>query len=132
MNWTMWGLVVVVGVAAGALGAYLHTHGPALVRAIGPYRCGLIQRFVRRLRTGRAAIPTRRHKRPARLDAMILMPDGRPCPLGPAVQILELAWRWQVVHGANLPIRARHGEGAYVWRPPLPRSTDQVTTEAER
>lgn len=62
------------------------------------------------------------------------MPDGRPWPLGPAVQVLELAWRWQVVHGTNLPNRARQGEGAYVWRPPLPSrsASEQAAVEAER
>jgi len=37
-----------------------------------------------------------------------------------------------VVRGANLPTRARQGEGAYVWRPPLPRSAgEQAGSEAE-
>jgi hypothetical protein len=65
---------------------------------------------------------------------MVLIPDGRPWPLGPALQLLELAWRWQVVHGTNLPLRARQGEGAYVWRPPLPARTneDHHGAEAER
>lgn len=132
MDWTLWGMVLIVGLAAGAMGACLHAQWPAILRLAAPYRCGAIHRLVRRLRRTRAAAPVPPPKPRATPDAMILMPDGRPCPLGPAVQILELAWRWQVVHGANLPVRARHGEGAYVWRPPLPRSTDQVAAEAER
>ncbi len=132
MDTTAWGMVLLVGLIAGAAGALIYAQRLALLRAAALSRRALEWRLRGRLRprTAPAAAPVRRTK-PAE-DAFVLMPDGRPWPLGPAVQVLELAWRWQVVHGANLPARARQGEGAYVWRPPLPRNTgEQAGSEAE-
>ncbi|HOG45683.1 MAG TPA: hypothetical protein PLJ35_13645 [Anaerolineae bacterium] len=132
MSWTSWGLLLLVGLVAGAAGACCYACGPALLRAAAPHRRRLVQRL-RALRRQRPAPPPvcSRRQEPASEDALVLMPDGRPWPLGPAVKVLELAWRWQVVHGAVLPFRARHGEGAYVWRPPLPRASSERSAEAE-
>jgi hypothetical protein len=129
MDWTSWGLVLVVALVAGAAGSYLYGRYPGLLRASAPYRCRLRHLRLGRSRPAPAALPPRPRPKD---DTIVLMPDGRPCPLGPAVHILELAWRWQVVHGANLPMRARQGEGAYVWRPPLPHGSEQLGAEAER
>lgn len=132
MDTTAWGMVLLVGLIAGAAGALVYAQRVALLRAAAR-SCRALERRLRgrlRRRPAPAATPACR-ARPAE-DAFVLMPDGRPWPLGPAVQVLELAWRWQVVHGANLPARARQGEGAYVWRPPLPRNAgEQAGSEAE-
>lgn len=131
MDWTSWGMVLLVGLVAGAAGAVLFAQRARLAWAMAFCRHALAQG-----RRGLAARPATRAARPAcerqsADDALVLMPDGRPWPLRPAVQMLELAWRWQVVHGANLPVRARQGEGAYVWRPPLPSRGNSEPAGAE-
>lgn len=135
MDWT-WGLVVAVGFAAGAAGASLYTHRGIVRRLAVLRRVHVWRHLAALLGRPKGQVPGR--GRPARPsmseDSLVLIPDGRLWPLGAALQLLELAWRWQVVHGANLPLRARQGEGAYVWRPPLPArtSSDQQGAEAER
>ncbi len=134
MNWISWGAVFGVGLVAGAAGAFLYSQRAPLQRLAAPRLRRLRHRLALAMRRPQPApeAPPPQH-RPSE-DAVVLMPDGRPWPLGPAVQLLEMAWRWQVVHGTNLPLRARQGEGAYVWRPPLPArtSSDQPGAEAER
>lgn len=134
MDWISWALLLVVGLVSGATGALLYSRRATLQRIAAPYWFRLqprLQALLSRRKPQRSAIVACRH---APEDVVVLIPDGRPWPLGAAVQLLEIAWRWQVVHGANLPIRARQGEGAYVWRPPLPAHTtaDQQGAEAER
>lgn len=135
MDWISWAIALAAGVASGAAGAYLYSHRSALLRVAAPYWLRLRQRLsplLRAHRTRPAPAPARQAHPPE--DVVVLIPDGRPWPLGPALQLLEIAWRWQVVHGANLPLRARQGEGAYVWRPPLPARSheEQHTAGAER
>jgi len=133
MDWTSWGMVLLVSLVAGATGALVYAQRAALGWAAALARRALARR--RRLLQPRPAPAVAAPRRQERSDdTFVLMPDGRPWPLGPAVQVLELAWRWQVVHGANLPIRARQGEGAYVWRPPLPArsNSEQAGAEAEQ
>ncbi len=136
MDWTYWGLLLALGFIGGITGACLYLRWAGLRQAAIPYWLRLRQRLqtflARRKSQPRIARPA---PRPAASDeVVVLIPDGRPWPLGPALQLLELAWRWQVVHGTNLPLRARQGEGAYVWRPPLPSrsATDRQAAEAER
>ncbi len=126
MHWISWALMLTLGLVSGAAGAFLYSRRAALLRAVAPYWLRLCRRLRPLRPKPRAGAGSQAIRRwhPAD-DIVVLIPDGRPWPLGPAVQLLELAWRWQVVHGANLPLRARQGEGAYVWRPPLPaRSSD--------
>jgi len=137
MDWIQWLLVLVVGLTAGALGAFLYARRSALARTAATWQRELWQRwqtFTGR-QTSRLSAPVNPHRQSASEEELVLIPDGRPWPLGPALQLLELAWRWQVVHGTNLPLQARHGEGAYVWRPPLPSHNTQAerpNPEAER
>ena len=124
-----------VALASAALGAFAYARRIQLMQALVPILLRL-RRYAdpwlqaRRRKTHSVAPKPRRDKD----DIVVLIPDGRPWPLGPAVHLLELAWRWQVVHGSNLPLRARQGEGAYVWRPPLPARSalEQASHEAER
>jgi hypothetical protein len=136
MDLISWGLVLAVSLMSGVTGAFLYSHRAALRLAVAPYWLQLQRRLqALRLRPTRAQFaPTPPCRRRSPEDMVVLIPDGRPWPLGAALQLLELAWRWQVVHGANLPLRARQGEGAYVWRPPLPARTsaDQRGVEVER
>jgi len=137
MDWISWALLVAVSLIAGGAGSFLYSRRTALLQVATPIRRRLPLRLRIRLRRQRreqrAATRTPSPPRQDSEDVLVLIPDGRPWPLGPALQLLELAWRWQVVHGANLPLRARQGEGAYVWRPPLPArtSSDQPGAEAE-
>lgn len=132
MTWTSWALVLVLGLASGTAGAFIYAHRVALFRYLAPYWVRLRQRLqpVLPVRRRRPAPPKAADSHPVE-DVVVLIPDGRPWPLGPAVQLLELAWRWQVVHGAALPLRARQGEGAYVWRPPLPARSSEDRRGAE-
>ena len=137
MNWTQWAIVLALGFVAGTIGAYLYPRWGAGRKAIAPYwRYGRrrLQALAHRSPARPAPKPMPAHRPQADEETVVLMPDGRPWPLGPALQFLEFAWRWQVVHGANLPLRARQGEGAYVWRPPLPSrsAAEQAGIEAER
>lgn len=135
MNWTFWGFVLALSVAGGASGAHFYSHRAGLLRAAVPYWLRLRQRLQRRpwLARRQKTVPVPALARRTADEAVVLIPDGRPWPLDAAVQLLELAWRWQVMHGANLPLRARQGEGAYVWRPPLPsgNTPGQRNAEAE-
>ncbi len=136
MNWNQWAAVLTLGFVAGTAGAYLYLRWNTIERAIAPYwRNG--RRWLQKWRPRRAQPvppPQLAHRPRAGEETVVIMPDGRPWPLGPALQLLEFAWRWQVVHGANLPARARQGEGAYVWRPPLPArgNAEHPGAEAER
>jgi hypothetical protein len=134
MQGTPWGTVLIVGFCAGVGGAFLFTHWATVRTLVAPYwrrvRLHVPGRLQRRSAPVSAPRPARRE---ADDEIVVLIPDGRPWPLGPALHLLELAMRWQVAHGANLPLRARQGEGAYVWRPPLPvRNSDQGAVEAEQ
>ena len=136
MDSISWGLVLGVALVAGVAGAFLYSHRALLLQFVAPGRRWLGRKLAapsRRPTARPIALPPPSESKGAE-DTVVLIPDGRPWPLGPAVQLLELAWRWQVVHGNNLPLRARQGEGAYVWRPPLPAqtSTDHQSAEAER
>jgi hypothetical protein len=135
MDSISWGLVLVAGALSGVAGAFLFSRRATVLQSIA--LCWL--RFRQCVQAPQPHQPQHPAIGPAQQwrapeDTMVLIPDGRPWPLGAAVQLLELAWRWQVAHGTNLPLRARQGEGAYVWRPPLPArtSSDQHAIEAER
>lgn len=129
MDWISWALMLALCLMSGAVGAVLYSRRAALLRAVAPYWVRL-RRHLHKEPPAEAP-PAAPRRWNAADDIVVLIPDGRPWPLGPALQLLELAWRWQVVHGANLPLRARQGEGAYVWRPPLPaRSDDQPRAES--
>ena len=133
MDWTCWGLVLLVGLALGGLAYSRRETLRAGFARYGRWLRLRLHRFSARRRRPRPT-PAPAPQQDTAEEAVILMPDGRPWPLGPGLQLLELAWRWQVVHGTNLPLRARHGEGAYVWRPPLPvrnGAADQQSADAE-
>ena len=134
MDWIFWALLLAVGLISGVAGAFLYSRQAALQRVVASCWFRLqprLQALLGRRKPPKPAAVAPRSR--ASEDVVVLIPDGRPWPLGAAVQLLELAWRWQVVHGANLPARARQGEGAYVWRPPLPAHTltQQQGAEAE-
>ena len=132
MDWISWALLLAVGLVSGVTSAFLYSRRAALQRVAAPYWFRLqpyLQALLWRRKPQVPATVSRWREAPE--DVVVLIPDGRPWPLGAAVQLLEIAWRWQVVHGANLPIRARQGEGAYVWRPPLPAHTAAEQQGAE-
>ncbi|MGQ9684139.1 MAG: hypothetical protein ACUVX9_16540 [Anaerolineae bacterium] len=135
MAWTSWMVLPAIALASAALGALVHARRIQLLQA-GVSLLLRLRRCARpwlQKRTRQPSVPAPK-PRCEKGDIVVLIPDGRPWPLEPAVHLLELAWRWQVVHGSNLPLRARQGEGAYVWRPPLPARSalEQASHEAER
>jgi hypothetical protein len=134
MDWASWGVLIILSLSSGIVGALLYSRRATILHAASARRARLweLVRGLRR-RRGRLKVVALARPRAINEDTVVLIPDGRPWPLGPALQLLELAWRWQVVHGNNLPLRARQGEGAYVWRPPLPtRATNEPHADAER
>ncbi len=136
MDWASWGVLIILSLSSGIAGALLYSRRDAIARAASSRWAsiaGCLRSLRQKRRRSRLQVVALARPRTVNEDTLVLIPDGRPWPLGPALQLLELAWRWQVVHGTNLPLRARQGEGAYVWRPPLPsRASNEPHADAER